>query len=114
MRGVGIKAIGDHENTLGAQARQLLGKVDGLRFIGTSENKTGVVSFVVDGVHPYDIGTLLDPMGIAVRTGHHCTQPLMDFYDIPGTVRASFGAYNTLQEVDALAAGVERAVRMLR
>lgn len=114
MRGVGIKAIGDHENTLGAQARHLLGKVDGLRFIGTSEDKTGVVSFVVDGVHPYDIGTLLDPMGIAVRTGHHCTQPLMDFYDIPGTVRASFGAYNTLQEVDALAAGVERAVRMLR
>ena len=115
MRGVGIKAIGDHENTLGAQARQLLGKVDGLRFIGTSEDKTGVVSFVVDGVHPYDIGTLLDPMGIAVRTGHHCTTTLDGpSMDIPGTVRASFGAYNTLQEVDALAAGVERAVRMLR
>ena len=114
MRGVGLKAIGDHENTLGAQARHLLEKVDGIRFIGTSEKRTGVVSFLVDGVHPYDIGTLLDPMGIAVRTGHHCTQPLMDFYDVPGTVRASFGVYNTLQEVDALAAGVERAVRMLR
>ncbi len=114
MRGVGLKAIGDHENTLGAHARHLLEKVDGIRFIGTSEKRTGVVSFLVDGVHPYDIGTLLDPMGIAVRTGHHCTQPLMDFYDVPGTVRASFGVYNTLQEVDALAAGVERAVRMLR
>ena len=114
MSGVGLQSIGDHETTLGAQARHLLAKVDGLRFIGTAEKKTGVVSFIVDGVHPYDIGTLLDPMGIAVRTGHHCNQPLMEHYGIPGTVRASFGAYNTLQEVDALSAGVERAVRMLR
>lgn len=114
MCGVGLELIAEHENMLGAQTRKLLEKVEGLRFIGTAENRTGVVSFVVDGIHPYDIGTLLDPMGIAVRTGHHCTQPLMDFYDVPGTVRASFGVYNTLQEVDALASGVERAVRMLR
>jgi cysteine desulfurase/selenocysteine lyase len=114
MCGVGLELIAEHENMLGAQTRKLLAKVEGLRFIGTAENRTGVVSFVVDGIHPYDIGTLLDPMGIAVRTGHHCTQPLMDFYDVPGTVRASFGVYNTLEEVDALASGVERAVRMLR
>jgi cysteine desulfurase/selenocysteine lyase len=114
MCGVGLEVIAEHENMLGAQTRKLLAKVEGLRFIGTAENRTGVVSFVVDGIHPYDIGTLLDPMGIAVRTGHHCTQPLMDFYDVPGTVRASFGVYNTLEEVDALASGVERAVRMLR
>lgn len=114
MCGVGLELIAEHENMLGAQTRKLLEKVEGLRFIGTAENRTGVVSFVVDGIHPYDIGTLLDPMGIAVRTGHHCTQPLMDFYDVPGTVRASFGVYNTLEEVDALASGVERAVRMLR
>ena len=73
-----------------------------------------MVSFIVDGVHPYDLGTLLDQQGIAVRTGHHCTQPIMDHYDIPGTVRASFGAYNTLQEVDSLVQGVERALKMLR
>jgi cysteine desulfurase/selenocysteine lyase len=72
------------------------------------------VSFLIDGLHPYDVGTLLDQMGIAVRTGHHCAQPLMARFQIPGTIRASFGAYNTMQEVDALAAGVERASRMLR
>ena len=85
-----------------------------MRFIGTAPGAAGVVSFVVDGTHPYDIGTLLDSQGVAVRTGHHCTQPLMEHYGVPGTVRASFGAYNTLQEVDTFVAGTVRAVRMLR
>jgi cysteine desulfurase/selenocysteine lyase len=98
---------------LGAHARKLLKDVPGMRFIGEAEHRAGVVSFVVDGVHPYDLGMLLDGMGIAVRTGQHCTQPLMDRFGVPGTVRASFAAYNTLGEVDALAAGVERAVGML-
>ena len=85
-----------------------------MRFYGTAPCQAGVVSFLVDGVQPYDLGTLLDQLGIAVRTGHHCAEPLMDKWNIPGTVRASFGAYNTLQEVDRLADGVARAVTMLR
>lgn len=113
MEGVGVENIAAHEEMLGAQARKLLKDIPGLRFIGEAEHRTGVVSFVVDGVHPYDIGMLLDGMGIAVRTGQHCTQPLMDAFGVPGTVRASFAAYNTLAEVDALAAGVQRAVGML-
>jgi cysteine desulfurase/selenocysteine lyase len=85
-----------------------------MRFIGEAEHRAGVVSFVVEGTHPYDIGTLLDSQGVAVRTGHHCTQPLMERFAIPGTVRASFGAYNTLQEVDTFVAATQRSVRMLR
>jgi cysteine desulfurase/selenocysteine lyase len=104
----------EHETILSAQARHQLGKIEGLRFIGSAPSTSGVVSFLVDEIHPYDLGTLLDQQGIAVRTGHHCTQPIMDHYQIPGTVRASFGAYNTLQEVDALVRGVERALKMLR
>jgi cysteine desulfurase/selenocysteine lyase len=73
-----------------------------------------VISFNVDSIHPYDIGTLLDKMGIAVRTGHHCTQPIMDYYQIPGTVRASFAFYNTKEEIDAMVSGLKRAVEMLR
>lgn len=114
MSGLGYEAIADHDAMLLAQARHQLGKVDGLRFIGEAPASTGAVSFVVEGLHPYDLGTLLDSQGIAVRTGHHCTQPLMERFDIPGTVRASFGVYTTLQEVDALVRGVERAVKMLR
>ena len=114
LTGVGVKSVAEHETILSAQARHQLGKIDGLRFIGEAPKTSGVVSFIVEAVHPYDLGTLLDQQGIAVRTGHHCTQPIMDHYAIPGTVRASFGAYNTLQEVDALVQGVERALKMLR
>jgi cysteine desulfurase/selenocysteine lyase len=114
LTGVGLKNVMEHETVLSAQARHQLGKIDGMRFIGSAPLTSGAVSFIVEGVHPYDLGTLLDQQGIAVRTGHHCTQPIMDHFDIPGTVRASFGAYNTLQEVDALAQGVERALKMLR
>lgn len=114
IQGIGKAALQDHENTLTVQARRGLGQIEGLRMIGNAQNSSSVVSFVVDDVHPYDIGTLLDSQGIAVRTGHHCTQPLMERFGVVGTVRASFGAYNTLQEVDALVAGTQRAIRMLK
>jgi len=114
LNGIGAEAIMDHETTLAAHARNGLRSIEGIRFIGSSASAAGVVSFVVDGTHPYDIGTLLDSQGVAVRTGHHCTQPLMERYGISGTVRASFGAYNTLHEVDTFLAGTIRAVRMLR
>ncbi|MBT8320996.1 MAG: aminotransferase class V-fold PLP-dependent enzyme, partial [Eudoraea sp.] len=94
-------------------ATEQLLSIDGLKIYGTAENKTSVISFNVEGIHPYDIGTLLDKMGIAVRTGQHCAQPIMDYYQIPGTVRASFSFYNTREEVDALVEGVQRAVQML-
>jgi cysteine desulfurase/selenocysteine lyase len=85
-----------------------------VRIIGTAAHKTGVVSFVVDGIHPYDIGTLLDQQGIAVRTGHHCTQPIMDFFGIPGTVRASFAFYNTTEEIDRMIVALNKAIKMLK
>lgn len=114
MMGLGLEEVMDHEITLAAQARNGLRQIEGMRFIGEAEHRAGVVSFVVEGTHPYDIGTLLDSQGVAVRTGHHCTQPLMERFAIPGTVRASFGAYNTLQEVDTFVAATQRSVRMLR
>ena len=87
---------------------------EGLTIIGDAKNKTSVVSFSVKDLHPFDIGTLLDKQGIAVRTGHHCTQPLMDFYKIPGTVRASFAFYNTIQEIDQFVIALERSLNMLK
>ncbi len=90
---------------------RLLG-IPGLRIIGTAKEKSSVISFLVDGIHPYDLGTLLDRMGIAVRTGHHCAEPLMNELGIDGTVRASFAFYNTKEEVDRLAEGIERIARM--
>jgi cysteine desulfurase/selenocysteine lyase len=111
---LGLDAIAMHEKELLAYGTKKLLEIDGLRIIGTSKNKASVISFLVDGTHPYDIGTILDKMGIAVRTGHHCTQPLMDFYGIPGTVRASFAVYTCKEDIDKLVAGVDRAARMLR
>ena len=92
--------------------QQLL-EIEGLKIYGTSKNKTSVISFNLEGIHPYDVGTLLDKMGIAVRTGHHCAQPIMNFYKIPGTIRASFAFYNTKAEIDALVGGVKKAKMML-
>ena len=109
-----MPALTAHEHALTQHAHAQLEAIEGLRLYGTAPCKAGVVSFIVDGVHPYDLGTLLDQLGIAVRTGHHCTEPLMDKLGIPGTVRASFGAYNTVEEIDRLAEGVSRAVSMLR
>lgn len=109
-----LDAIHAHEMELANYAEAKLLEFEGLRIIGTAENKTSVVSFIVDGVHPFDLGTLLDKQGIAVRTGHHCTQPLMDFYQIPGTVRASFAFYNTKDEIDVFLKAMERSLGMLR
>lgn len=113
MNSIGFEAIAAYEHELLEYATQKLLDIDGLKIYGTAKNKTSVISFNIEGIHPYDIGTILDKLGIAVRTGHHCAQPIMDFYGIPGTVRASFCFYNTKKEVDALVAGVKRAVNML-
>jgi cysteine desulfurase/selenocysteine lyase len=87
--------------------------IDGLKIYGDLKEKTAVISFNIEGLHPYDIGSILDKLGVAVRTGHHCAQPIMDFFKIPGTVRASFSFYNTKEEVDVLVASVKRAKAML-
>ena len=110
---IGFDNITRYEHELLAYATQELLKIDALRIYGTGPHKTSVISFNIDGIHPYDIGTILDKLGIAVRTGHHCTQPIMDFYQIPGTVRASFAFYNTKDEVDLLVQGVKKAQQML-
>jgi cysteine desulfurase/selenocysteine lyase len=110
---IGMDAIAHYESELLSYATEKLLAINGLRIYGTAKNKTSVISFNIEGIHPYDIGTLLDQMGIAVRTGHHCAQPVMDFFQIPGTVRASFSFYNTSEEVDRLVTGVEKARQML-
>ncbi len=102
IKDIGYETIAAHETDLLEYATRELLNIAGLRIIGTSAHKASVISFQLDNIHPYDVGIILDKLGIAVRTGHHCTQPLMDFYKIPGTVRASFAIYNTKQEVDIL------------
>lgn len=113
MNHIGFDAIAQYENELLQYATEQLLTIDGLKIYGTAANKTSVISFNIKGIHPYDIGTIVDKLGIAVRTGHHCAQPIMDFYKIPGTVRASFSFYNTKEEVDRLVEGVKRAKNML-
>ena len=113
MNAIGFDDIAYYEGELLDYATQELNNIEGLKIYGTSTNKTSVISFNLEGIHPYDVGTILDKMGIAVRTGHHCAQPIMDFYRIPGTVRASFAFYNTKDEVDALVNGVKKAKMML-
>ena len=113
MNAIGFDTIAAYENELLDYATQELLKIEGLKIYGTSKNKTSVISFNLEGIHPYDVGTLLDKMGIAVRTGHHCAQPIMAFYNIPGTIRASFAFYNTKAEVEALIIGVKKAKMML-
>lgn len=108
------KQIAAHENLLLQKAVDGLSRIDGIRFVGQAPERSGLVSFVIDGIHPYDLGTIIDKMGVAVRTGHHCAEPVMTFFGIPGTVRASFAMYNTLEEVDVFLKAVERAVTMLR
>ena len=111
---VGKDNIRAYEEMLTKYAMDKLSRIDGVRLIGTAEHKTSVVSFIVDGVHPQDMGIILDNYGIAVRTGHHCCQPLMNRFEIPGTIRASFAMYNMKEEVDELVKGVEKAVKMLK
>ena len=103
----------NHEKQLLAYATEKLQEIEGLKIYGTAEHKIATISFLIDDVHPFDLGVLLDKQGIAVRTGHHCTQPIMDFFQIPGTVRASFAFYNTVEEVDALVHALERAKAIL-
>lgn len=114
LSGLDAEALHQHETGLLDFAQEELLKIEGLRIIGTAKEKASVVSFFVDGVHPFDIGTLLDKQGIAVRTGHHCTQPLMDRFGIPGTVRASFAFYNTREEIEVFLNALNRSVGMLR
>ncbi|MGB2397567.1 MAG: aminotransferase class V-fold PLP-dependent enzyme [Flavobacteriaceae bacterium] len=114
MNALGFSNIAAYENELLSYATQALKAIEGVKIYGEAPEKTAVVSFNVKGLHPYDVGSLLDQMGIAVRTGHHCAQPIMDYYQIPGTVRASFAFYNTKQEIDTMIAGLKRAISMLQ
>jgi len=113
MNSIGFDAINKHEQELLEYGTQELLKINELKIYGTSK-KTSVISFNVGTIHPYDIGSILDKLGIAVRTGHHCAQPIMDFYKIPGTIRASFAFYNTKEEIDIFVKGLKRAILMLR
>ena len=114
VNGVGMAAIEEHEQMLLRAATERLEQIDGLRIYGKAAHKCPLVSFTIDGTHPYDVGMILDKLGIAIRTGHHCAEPVMTHYGVTGMCRASIGMYNTLEEVDALAKGIERAVMMLR
>jgi len=113
MNAIGFDNIAKYEHELLEYGTEELLKIDRLKIYGTSTEKTSVISFNIDGIHPYDIGTILDKLGVAVRTGHHCAQPIMDFYNIPGTVRASFAFYNTKQEIDVLVEAIKKAQLML-
>jgi cysteine desulfurase/selenocysteine lyase len=110
---IGFDNIANYEHDLLEYGTKKLLEIEGLKIIGTAKEKTSVISFTIDGIHPYDIGTIIDKLGIAVRTGHHCAQPIMDFYKIPGTIRASFAFYNTKEEIDALVEAVKKAQMML-
>lgn len=114
MEEIGIENIESHEEDLLRYAEQRMAEIPGLRIFGHAPHKSGVISFVVDGIHPYDLGMLIDGLGVAVRTGHHCAQPLMERLGVQGTVRASFAVYNTREEVDALMAALLRVIPILR
>lgn len=113
LNAIGFENIQKQEKELLAYGTQRLLEIDGLRIYGSGDAKTSVISFNIEGIHPYDIGAILDKMGVAVRTGHHCAQPVMQFFDIPGTVRASFSFYNTKEEIDVLIEAVKKAKTML-
>lgn len=113
MNNIGFDTIAQYENELLEYATAQLQQIEGVKIYGTSKNKTSVISFNVGNIHPYDVGTILDKMGIAVRTGHHCAQPIMNFYNIPGTVRASFMFYNTKEEIDTFISALKKAIMML-
>ena len=113
MNSVGFENIQKQETELLHYATEQLLAIEGLKIYGTAEEKTSVISFNIDGIHPYDIGTIVDKLGIAVRTGHHCAQPIMNFFEIPGTIRASFAFYNTKEEIDVMVEAVKKAKKML-
>lgn len=114
VESIGIENIEMHERELLNAMTERLSLIEGLRIYGTTDNKCPIVSFTVDGTHPYDVGMILDKLGVAIRTGHHCAEPVMTHYGVTGMCRASIGMYNTLEEVEVLAKGIERAVSMLR
>ena len=114
MNSIGFNEIAAYEEELLNHATTALKQIPGVKIYGEASEKTGVISFNVEGIHPYDIGSILDQMGIAVRTGHHCAQPIMDYYQIPGTVRASFSFYNTKEEIDRMVEGLKKAISMLQ
>ncbi|HXM75465.1 MAG TPA: aminotransferase class V-fold PLP-dependent enzyme, partial [Thermoanaerobaculia bacterium] len=114
IRALGLDRIDAHEEDLLTYATRRVEEIPGVRIIGTASRKAAVLSFTIEGVHPHDIGTVLDRLGVAVRTGHHCAQPVMDFFGVPATARASFGLYNTREEVDVLVAGIHDVIRMFR
>ena len=113
MNSIGFEAIATYENELLDYATKQLLAIEGVKIYGVAAEKTAVISFNVGEIHPYDIGTLLDKLGVAVRTGHHCAQPIMDFYKIPGTIRASFSFYNTKEEIDIMISALKKAILML-
>lgn len=113
MNNIGFDTIASYEHELLQYATTKMKAIEGLKIYGVSDRKASVISFNIQGIHPYDLGSILDKLGIAVRTGHHCAQPIMDFFKIPGTVRASFAFYNTFEEIDTLISGIEKAKSML-
>lgn len=114
LTGLGLDAVAAHEHDLLEYATKSVAKVPGLRIIGTAARKAGVLSFVIDGIHPHDIGSLVDRDGIAIRTGHHCAQPVMERFNVPATCRASFGVYNRRADVDALVKSLLKVVEMFK
>jgi len=110
---IGLAHIEAYEHDLLVYTQEKLSQIPGIRFIGTADQKCSVISFIIEGTHPYDVGVILDKLGIAVRTGHHCAQPVMDRFGIPGTIRVSLALYNTKEDIDILIAGIQRAVNML-
>ena len=108
VQGIGIERIAAHEHSLVEYGLRRLKEIDGVTIIGNPKRRAGLISFIVDGVHPHDVGTVLDSQGIAIRAGHHCAQPVMAHFGVPATVRASFGVYNTTDEIDRLYEGVQQ------
>ena len=114
VKSVGVEAIDSHERDVLRYMTEQLSRIEGLKIYGITENKCPIVSFTIEGTHPYDVGMILDKLGVAIRTGHHCAEPVMTHYGVTGMCRASIGMYNTLEEVDILVAAINRAVRMLK
>ncbi|MGK2927866.1 MAG: aminotransferase class V-fold PLP-dependent enzyme, partial [Lysobacterales bacterium] len=114
LEGLGLEAIAAHESAVLSYATERLQAIEGLTIIGTAREKAGVISFTLGDIHPHDLGTIIDHYGVALRTGHHCAMPVMQFFDVPATARASFGLYNTIGEVDVLAAALENARAMFQ
>jgi cysteine desulfurase/selenocysteine lyase len=112
MSAIGLDAIAEHEYHLLTYATEQAHQIPGLRIIGAAPRKGAILSFTLDRIHPHDIGTLLDQLGIAIRAGHHCAMPVMDFFEVPATARASFGVYNTFEEVDTLMDGIRQVIKL--